>query len=319
MVGVSTKDTPPYRQVITNGWTLDERGKAMHKSAGNAVAPATVVDQYGADVLRLWVGSINYFEDVRLGGNILKQVVESYRRIRNTLRYLLGALSDFTPGRDSVSPEDLTELDRWALHTLQTLVSDVTRGYETYEFHRATRAILDFCTTDMSAFYLDVLKDRLYASAPNDPARRSAQTALYEIASVLARMLSPILSHTAEEVWQMLPGATDIAPSVELAVFPEPDTLYQNGALAERWRVLLALRDEVNRALENARQTGTVKKSLEAKVTLTGGQDVLAGFSGEDLAMLFLVSQVERRDADGGSSSLLIGPADGARSAPAAG
>jgi isoleucyl-tRNA synthetase len=313
MVGVATKGEAPYRQVITNGWTLDEKGKAMHKSAGNAVAPATVVDRYGADVLRLWVGSTNYFEDVRLGENILKQVVESYRRVRNTLRFLLGALYDFVPGRDTADREDLTELDRWALHRLQALTEDVTRAYEGYEFHRATRAILDFCTTDMSAFYLDVLKDRLYASAPDDPARRSAQTALYEIASALARMLSPILSHTAEEAWQMLPGATEMAPSVELAVFPEPDPLYVLGdAPAARWRVLLAVRDEVNKALENARQTGTIKKSLEAKVTLTGAPDATAGFSDEDLAMLFLVSQVERGN---GAASLAVAPAEGEKCA----
>jgi isoleucyl-tRNA synthetase len=207
MIGVATRGAAPYRQVISHGFLLDEKGRAMSKSAGNGIPPANVVEQYGADVLRLWVASTNYFEDVRFGPNILKQVAESYRRLRNTLRFLLGALADFTPGRDSVDPAQLDELDRWALHALQGLIADVSRAYESYEFHRATRALLDFCTTDLSAFYFDVLKDRLYASAPNDPVRRSAQTALYEIASALTRMLSPILSHTAEEAWQMLPGA----------------------------------------------------------------------------------------------------------------
>lgn len=311
MVGVATKGEPPYRQVVTNGWTLDEQGKAMHKSLGNVVAPQTVIDQSGADVLRLWVGSTNYFEDVRLGAGILKQVVESYRRMRNTLRFLLGALADFRPGVHTVAREDLTELDRWALDALQNLIEEVTRGYEAYEFHRATRAILDFCTVDLSAFYLDVLKDRLYVSAPDDPIRRSAQTAIWEIASALLRLLSPILSHTAEEAWQMLPGAVDLAPSVELAVFPEPDPLYRDPPLRERWRVLLALRDEVNKALENARRGGTVKKSLEAKVILggAGASEASAGFSDADLATLFLVSQVER-DPDG-PSAVAVGPAEG--------
>ncbi len=308
MVGVATRGAAPYKQVITNGWTLDEKGKAMHKSAGNAVLPQAVIDKFGADVLRLWVGSTNYFEDVRLGTKTLDQVVDSYRRIRNTLRYLLGALSDFTPGTHSVSPADMTELDRWALHRLQTLIEDVTRGYETYEFVRATRAIVDFCTVEMSSFYLDVLKDRLYASAPNDPLRRSAQTALHEIASVLCRLLSPILSHTAEEAWQMLPGAVAIAPSVELSIFPEPDALYKNDALGDRWKVLFALRDDVNRALETARHGGTIKKPLEAKVTLgTGADDATTGFSDDDLAQLFLVSQVVRTDAGG----VAVEPAEG--------
>lgn len=321
MVGVATRGEAPYKQVVTNGWTLDEKGKAMHKSAGNAVSPLVVIDKFGADVLRLWVGSTNYFEDVRLGTKILDQVVESYRRIRNTLRYLLGALHDFTPGTHSVAPADLTDLDRWALHRLQTLVEDVTRGYETYEFVRATRAIVDFCTIEMSAFYLDVLKDRLYASAPDAPIRRSAQTALHEIASVLCRLLSPILSHTAEEAWQLLPGATAVAPSVELAVFPEPDSLYQDAALGERWRTFFALRDEVNRALESGRHGGTIKKPLEARITLASDAhaEATAGFSDDDLAQLFLVSQVVRTPAGalrraqpvGGGAAITVAPADG--------
>lgn len=311
MVGMATKNEAPYRQVITNGWMLDEKGRAMSKSSGNGIPPANVIGEYGADVLRLWVGTTNYFEDVRFGPNLLKQVAESYRRIRNTLRFLLGAVGDFAPGHDSVSPEELTHLDRWALDRTQRLVAEVSRGYESYEFHKAMRAILDFCTTDLSAFYLDVLKDRLYASHPNDAVRRSAQTALHEIASVLCRLLSPVLSHTAEEAWQMLPGATDVAPSVELAVFPAPDELYVSDALAARWRTLFALRDLVNRALESARQTGTVKKSLEAKVTLNGANDAAAGFSDHELAEIFLVSQVERHDD--AVSSITVTPAAGAK------
>ncbi|MBC8103278.1 MAG: isoleucine--tRNA ligase [Cytophagales bacterium] len=312
MVGVATRGLAPYRQVITNGWMLDEKGRAMSKSAGNGIPPSAVVEQYGADVLRLWVASINYFEDVRFGPNILKQVADSYRRIRNTLRFLLGALADFTPGHDSVSPEELTEIDRWGLDRLQTLVTDVTRAYEAYEFQKATRAIVDYCTTDLSSFYLDVLKDRLYANAPNDPARRSSQTALYEIASVLCRLLSPILSHTAEEAWQMLPGAAEVSPSVEMAVFPAPDTLYQDSDLRQKWASLFTLRDEVNKALENARQGGTVKKSLEAKVSLFGANDATLGFTDSDLTALFLVSQVVRASDDAGAR-ITVETAEGAK------
>ncbi len=312
MVGSATRGMAPYKQVITNGWMLDEKGKAMHKSAGNAVAPSAVIEQYGADVLRLWVASINYFEDVRFGPNILKQVAESYRRIRNTLRFLLGALGDFKPGTDSVSPEDLTEIDRWALDRLQTLVKDVTRSYEVYEFSKVTRTIVDYCTTDLSAFYLDVLKDRLYANAANDVARRSSQTALYEIASTLCRLLSPILSHTAEEAWQMLPGARETAASVELTVFPAPDTLYTDAVLQQKWAALFTLRDEVNKALEISRQAGTVKKPLEAKVTLYGGNDATLGFTDEELATLFLVSQVERVEAPQ-DARITVEPAEGTK------
>ena len=313
MVSVATRGTAPYKQVITNGWMLDEKGKAMHKSAGNALAPSAIVDQYGADVLRLWVASTNYFEDVRIGPNILKQTAESYRKIRNTLRYLLGALSDFVPGRDTVGASEMQEVDRWVLDRLQRVVGEVTHGYETYEFARVTRAVLDFCNNDLSSFYLDVLKDRLYASRPNDALRRSSQTALHEIASVLCRLIAPILSHTAEEAWQLLPGATDLAPSVELTVFPAPDPVYQDDALAEQWRSLLLLRDEVNRALEQARSAGQIKKSLEARVTLLGDGDAAAPFTDDDLATLFLVSQVERRAADAGG--IEIGTAAGGKCA----
>jgi isoleucyl-tRNA synthetase len=314
MVGVSTRDQAPFRQVISHGFLLDEKGRAMSKSSGNGIAPATVVEQYGADVLRLWVASIDYFEDVRFGNNILKQTGEAYRKIRNTLRYLLGALSDFTPGVDSVDPDKLEEIDRWVLDRLQRVVGDVTNGYETYEFQRATRAILDFCAIDLSSFYFDVLKDRLYASAPNDGVRRSSQTALHEIASVLCRLIAPILPHTAEEAWQLLPGAIEtVSPSVELSVFPTPDALYLDDDLQARWQVLLSVRDDVNRALENAKNAGTVKKTLEAAVTLGGATDPTAGFTDDELATLFLVSRVSRHPSE--ASLIAVAPAEGVKCA----
>ncbi len=296
MVGVSTRDEAPFKSVISHGFLLDEKGRAMSKSMGNGIAPAQIVEQFGADVLRLWVASIDYFEDVRFGNNIMKQTADNYRKIRNTLRYLLGALYDFEPQRDTVGKEAMEEIDRWALDRLQRVVAEVGAGYDAYEFQRVSRAILDFCATDLSAFYLDVLKDRLYASAPSDPLRRSSQTALFEIASVLVRALAPILPHTAEEAWQLLPGATaTVSPSVELTVFPTPDSFWTDDDLAARWSVFLTLRDDVNKATENAKVSGTVKKALEAAITLGGATDATVGWTDEDLATLLLVSQVERR------------------------
>lgn len=311
MVGVATRDAAPYRQVITNGWMLDEKGRAMSKSRGTGVAPSEIVDQYGADVLRFWVASTNYFEDVRFGPNIIKQTARAYVDTRNRLRYLLGALFDFAPGENSVAPDALTEIDRWMMDRLQRLVAEVTRAYETYEFHRVTRAVVEFCEADLSSFYLDVLKDRLYASAPNDPARRSSQTTIYEIASVLCRVVSPILSHTSEEAWQLLPGAKEAAPSVELSRFPEPDTLYLDDALADRWRNLLSARDDVNRALETVRTNGLIKKSLEAKLVLSGQDDRLTGFTDTDLAMLFQAAEVER--TEGGPTAVHVERAEGSK------
>jgi isoleucyl-tRNA synthetase len=311
MIGTATRGEAPYRQVITNGWTLDDKGKAMHKSAGNAIPPANVVQMYGADVLRLWVGSTNYFEDVRLGQKILDQTANAYRGIRNPIRFLLGGLYDFDPAKDRVAPADLTELDRYALDRLQRLIGEVTRGYETYEFHRAIRAINDYCAGDLSAFYLNVIKDRLYASGANSRERRSTQTALYDICSSLVRMLAPILSFTAEEAWQMLPGATALYPSVELAPFPAPDTALLDEELAARWRDLLTLRDEVNKALEEAKANG-LKKPMETRVTLAGDFPAAEGFSDEDLALVFVVSQVERKAAaDGSGPQVQVGAAIG--------
>ncbi len=293
MIGTATKDAAPYKAVITNGWTLDDKGKPMHKSSGNVVAPSSVVDLYGADVLRLWVASVNYFEDVRLGQKILDQVVVNYRNLRNPLKFLLGSLFDFDPAANSVPVDELTAVDRWALDRLQRLVGEVTTAYETYEFHRALRAINDYCAGDLSAFYLNVIKDRLYADAPNSPERRSTQTALYAIASAMTRLLAPILSHTAEEAWQLLPGAKEEYPSVELAPFPVPDEAFLNDDLAASWGAFFTARDRVNKSLEDAKNKG-MKKSLETRVTLVGDFAATNRFTNEDLAMLFGVSDVSR-------------------------
>jgi isoleucyl-tRNA synthetase len=346
MVGVGTKGKAPYRAVITNGWTLDAEGRAMHKSWGNAISPQEIVSRYGADVLRLWVGSTDYFEDVRLGDEILKRVTDAYRRVRNTFRYLLSNLYDFDPARDAVSLGEMPEIDRWALHRLAELEDRARAGYESYEFHRVFRAVVDFCGVDLSAFYLDVLKDRLYTSAPDARARRAAQTVLWTLADHLARLLAPILSHTSEEVWRFLPGAGRAeanggsAPgtrpqSVHLADFPIPEAGearsgasgserqrrgpgpgWRDPALAARWEELLQVRAEVNRALEEAKAAGVVEKPLAARIRITAPPETyerLATYR-DQLAGLFIVSQAELvAGAPGTPLTVSVAPAEGKR------
>ncbi|MGO8670397.1 MAG: isoleucine--tRNA ligase [Capsulimonadaceae bacterium] len=267
MVGVAVTGSAPYRQVITNGWTLDETGKKLSKSKLNGVAPSVVTEKFGADVLRLWVCSTDYFADVRVGDIVLDQVATSYRTLRNTLRFTLGNLTaagpdDFEPARDTVAYADLPEIDRWALHRLSEVVRTSLAGYEEYEFQRISQAVLAYCTTDLSAFYLDVLKDRLYTFRVDAPERRAAQTVLYEITSVLTRLLAPILSFTAEEIWQKLPGAARPI-SVLLSRLPEVKPEHTDEELAARWAVILDVRDEVNKVLEG------VKSRREFAITLT--------------------------------------------------
>jgi isoleucyl-tRNA synthetase len=293
MIGVATKGHAPYRQVVTNGWTLNEKGEKMSKSQMNGVAPEVVFEKYGADVLRLWVCASDYFNDVKVGDKILEQVSVSYRTLRNTLKYMLGNLYDFDPVLNAVAYDNLDELDRWALHRLNEVVRQCGTAYEVYEFPKVTQTLLTFCTTDMSAFYLDVLKDRLYAFGANSQTRRSAQTALFEIVSTLARLLAPILSFTAEEVWQKL-KMPDKPTSVTLATMPMDRVGLRDRELEKRYLPILDARDQVNKALE-----GT-KKRLEAAVTLTAAPEIFAALDPylAQLPALFLVSQVTLRRSD---------------------
>jgi isoleucyl-tRNA synthetase len=300
MLAVATKGHAPFRQVITHGWALDENGRAMHKSTGNAIAPSKIIEKYGADVLRLWVGSTDYFADVRLGDTIIDQVTGAYRQLRNTLRFSLGNLFDFDPDTDRIGYIELFEIDKYALHRLELLVKEATAAYDVHEFQRVTQAAKQFCSTDMSSFYLDVIKDRLYADGAQSVSRRSAQTVLYEVTSTLTRLLAPILSFTAEEVWQAFRSAGD-APSVELASFPVENVEYIDEKLAERWRLLLTVRDEVNRAIEEARKEKLIGKPLEASVELAvepSTYELLAAYK-EQLPAIFLVSDVLVRPFSG--------------------
>jgi isoleucyl-tRNA synthetase len=315
MVGVGTKRAAPYRAVVTCGWTLDAEGRAMHKSWGNAISPQDIVSRHGADVLRLWVASTNYFEDVRLSEEILKRVTDAYRRVRNTFRFLLGNLSDFDPARDAVSLGEMPEIDRWALHRLGELIDRAHAGYESYEFHRVYRAVVDFCGVDLSAFYLDVLKDRLYTSPPASRGRRAAQTVLWTLADALARLMAPVLSHTCEEVWRFLPGVERVE-SVQLADFPVADPEWRDPELAARWEELRQVRELVNGALEEAKTAGTIEKPLAAQVTLTvppGQYERLSSYR-DDLAGLFIVSRaVLVAGAAGSGPTVQVAAAEGAR------
>ncbi|MCH7761363.1 isoleucine--tRNA ligase [candidate division TA06 bacterium] len=303
MIAIGTKGKPPYRNVITHGFTLDAKGKAMSKSLGNTIPPFHVIDRSGADVLRLWVASIDYFKDVRLSDEILERIEDSYRKIRNTFRFLLGNLRNFHPEQDSVPVEKMMEIDRWMLMRLQEVIQGVQEGYETYEFHRGYNLIYPFCAIDLSAFYLDVLKDRLYTWGKNSQGRRSAQTTLYQLVTTLARLLAPLLPHTMEEVWQHLPNAEGETPhsalrtpnSVHLAEFPPVEESLLNQNLKSRWEKLIEIREEVLSALEIARKEDRIGSSLEAKVLLQTQlkerRDLLEGYL-KDLPTLFITSQV---------------------------
>jgi isoleucyl-tRNA synthetase len=311
-VGLAVHDRAPYETVLTHGWTLDAQGKAMHKSAGNAVSPDEVIPKLGAEVLRLWCASSDYFEDMRCSEEILQRVTDGYRKLRNTARYALGNLDGFDPARDSVPETEMLELDRWALSELDAVIGKVRAAYEAYEFHTVYHTLYDFATVTLSARYFDILKDRLYTFAPRNPARRSAQTALYIIVDALARMLATILVFTADEIWESLPAIDGRPTSVHIAELPSAGGKRDLG-LAARWDQLFSIREEVMRALEDARVARLIGGALEAAVDITAsGQtyELLAGY-GDDLRYVFIVSQVTLTQADTGELSITVRRADG--------
>jgi isoleucyl-tRNA synthetase len=303
LAAVGTRDAAPYKAVLTHGFVLDEKGRPMSKSVGNVVAPEKVIKQYGAEILRLWVATQDYRNDTRVGDAILKQVSEAYRRIRNTARYILGNINDFDPVTDSVADKDLLEIDRWALSRLEELVDRVQKSYDAYEFHVLYHAVHNFCAVDMSAFYLDVLKDRLYTSPTKGVQRRSAQTAMYRILDALTRMMAPVLSFTAEEIWGFMPGEREA--SVHLAKAPSFETSLVDSALEEKYELLRSVRSDVAKILEHARAEKTIGHSLDARVELAaeGKLGELLQKEAGQLAGLFIVSQVDVSDRLGGCST----------------
>jgi isoleucyl-tRNA synthetase len=311
MVGIAAHDRAPYKTVITHGWTLDAQGRAMHKSAGNAIEPEKVIKQSGAETIRLWCASSNYFDDMRGSDEILQRVTDGYRKLRNTARFALGNLAGFDPARDTVSVEEMEEIDRWALAELNRVTGEVLAAYEAYEFHNVYRALFNFSTVTLSARYFDIIKDRLYTFAPRNKARRSAQTVLLKIGDALARMLAPILVFTADEIWENLPNRDE--QSIHLALLPKADE-QSHDALSAEWERLFAIRDDVLRALEEARVAKQIGSSLQAKVTLqaSGSALELLQKHQNDLRYLFIVSHVELGNSTGGEGvSITISNADG--------
>ncbi len=269
LTSVATKGVAPYKNILTHGWVIDEEGKKMSKSAGNGISPQEIIKEYGADILRLWVLSSDFKSDISISRDILKQISEAYRKIRNTARYILGNISDFNPETDQVKYEDMEEIDQWALLKVNALLKKYIEHYENFDFHFANHDINQFCVTDMSNFYLDIIKDRLYTSKKDSLARRSAQTAMYIILNTLVKMIAPIICYTAEEIWKYMPHTKkEQVESVMLTILPEVNEKYENKQLEEKWNHILELKELVSKELELARSNKTIGHSLNAKVTL---------------------------------------------------
>ena len=296
LTSVAWKGVAPYKAVCTHGWVVDAQGKTMHKSLGNGIDPSEITDKFGADILRLWVASSDYHADIRVSNDILKQLSEVYRKIRNTARYILGNLYDFHPDTDSVSDDQLQELDRWALARMDQVAGECRKAYDNFEFHLVYYAIRNFCTIDLSNFYLDIIKDRLYVEKPDSVSRRAAQTAIYRILRDMTLVFAPILAFTCEEIWANLPQSADHDP--EACVFnemPKGGNSKETAEFMAKWERIRKVRDDVNKALENARNQKTIGKSLEAMVQLTADGE-LYDFLKENeemLAQVFIVSQVQ--------------------------
>lgn len=265
-VGVDGK--APYKELLTHGFVNDGKGMKMSKSAGNVVRPQEVIEKYGADILRLWCASVDYRDDVKISDNIMKQMTESYRRLRNTARYILGNINDFDPKKDRVEYNELMEMDKWAMHKLEKLKRKVNENYEKYEFYNLFYDIHYFAAVDMSAFYLDILKDRLYTSKKDSKERRAAQTVMTDILIAFTKMMTPVLSFTAEEIWQMLPEAVKESESVLTADWYEENDIYINEEIAIKWDKIIKMRDAVNKSLEEARKDKTIGHSLNAEVII---------------------------------------------------
>jgi isoleucyl-tRNA synthetase len=320
LVGVGLKGQSPYRGCATHGWTLDADGRAMSKSLGNVISPQDIVKKYGADVLRLWVASVEFTEDVRISETILARLSEAYRKLRNTFRYALGNLFDFDPSQDSLTGDQLMEIDQWILMRAEDLVTRCRAGYEEMSFHRVYQALYNFATTDLSSLYFDVLKDRLYTAAPRSRARRSAQTALYRLTYALVRLLAPLLTYTSEEVWRHFAKPEGAPDSVHLTEFPQPEELTaglteEHRKRAQNWEKLVEVRESVLKSLEVARQEKFIGAPLEARVRLTADDELfplLESYAAE-LPALFIVSQVSVKRNKGATLSVHVERADGTK------
>lgn len=311
LAGVTTDRRAPYTAVLTHGFVVDGQGKKMSKSAGNVVAPQDIIKQSGAEILRLWVAAQDYREDLRISQEILNHLIEAYRKIRNTCRFLLSNLYDFNPAQHRVPYVQLPELDRWALMRLGELIPRVQKGYEEFEFHTIVHALNNFCSVDLSAVYLDILKDRLYTFRKDAFERRSSQTVLYDILVAMTKLMAPVLSFTAEEVWRTLstqmPGFAT-AQSVHLAAFPEADSSWKDTQLAARWERLLECRSVAQGVLEESRREKAIGSSLEAHVRIEADAEhfTFLKLYEADLSSLFIVSSVTLAQSAGGPEPIRV-------------
>jgi isoleucyl-tRNA synthetase len=315
LVGLGTRGSAPFREVVTHGFIVAEDGRKMSKSLGNTIAPQDIIKQSGADILRLWVSMSDYTQEIRIGKEILARAVEAYRKIRNTLRYLVANLYDFDPAADAVRREDMEEVDRYMMARYSDLSTKVLRAYTAYDWSTIFQAVNQFATVDLSAFYADVSKDRLYTFAARSHARRSGQTALYTIADGLTRLLAPLLAFTADEIWPYLPGRRNA--SVHMSVFPSQAELdaWADPDLVTRWEQLAALRDRVLAQIEPLRKDKRIGSSLQAKVILSAPPAELALLEqyAAQLPMLFIVSEVQVTASADAATHIQIVRADGTK------
>ena len=304
---VATQGIAPYKEVLCHGWVVDEKGKQMHKSAGNGMEPSEIIRDYGADIIRLWVASSDYTVDVRAGKEIFRQLSEAYRKMRNTARFMLGNISDFDPAKDMVDDDQLFEIDRWALEACNKLTATMRDAYEHYDFSRAYHALYNFCVIDMSNFYMDVIKDRLYCA--DDHARRCAQTALYRILVDFTKLLAPILCFTSQEIWSYIPKLDGMKDYVVFEQMPEAKAAADE-AFEAKWDRIMAIRDDVKKVLEQARADKAIGSALEAGLTLYCSKEVydfLNAIPMDELADLFIVSHVDLVEGEGGVKGLVEG------------
>ena len=315
LTSVAAKGCAPYKSVCTHGWVVDGEGKAMHKSLGNGMSPDEVTEKFGADILRTWVASSDYHADIRISQDILKQLSDAYRKIRNTARFILSNLGDFNPDTDSVSVEKLDGIDKWAMARMDEIIEKCKAAYDKFDFHIVYSTMRDFCTIDLSNFYLDILKDRLYVEKADSESRRAAQTVIYNILRTMTLYLAPVISFTAEEIWGYMPRSEkDDAESVFFNKLPEKSGVSADEEFMEKWEKIDELRDIVNKALEEARGQKLIGKSLEAKVTLNCGRDwyEFAKSVENDLVSAFIVSavDVEKSEFDGVNVKVEVAPGE---------
>ncbi len=294
LAAVGTRGSAPYKSVLTHGFVVDGNGRKMSKSVGNVIPPGDVIKKHGAEILRLWVSASDYRDDIRISDEILKQLTDAYRRIRNTCRFILGNLGDFDPEKDAVPMDQMLEIDKYAMHRLQGLIKRCRSAYDEFEFHVIYHALHNFCSQELSAFYLDILKDRLYVTPEGSHARRSAQTVLLSILESIVKLMAPVLVFTAEEAWKYTPETTGKKESVHMEAFPEVDQAWVDDDLAASWDLIRKVRGDVTKALEEARNNKVVGHPLDASVTLYTGEDLYNSLLPyeHELRRLFIVSEV---------------------------